>query len=76
MDASPTQQLDDDLAGDLLVGASAIRAYLTFLGWPAPDPYYLKRTGRLPIGSTAENGRLVASKRRLRRKTQEIAAAS
>ncbi|MET0536581.1 MAG: hypothetical protein ABWZ64_01320 [Xanthobacteraceae bacterium] len=67
---STIQDEDGDVAGDLLVGASAIAAYLTFLGWPDPDPYYLRRAGRLSIGSTAENGRLVASKRRLRRETQ------
>ena len=40
---------DDRLAGDLLVGADAICAYLIFLGMPeegnGPDPYYLKRSG-------------------------------
>jgi hypothetical protein len=37
---------DDRLAGDLLVGADAIRAYLVFLGMPddtADDVYYFKR---------------------------------
>jgi hypothetical protein len=61
--------------GDLLVGAAAIRAYLVFLGMPAGvDPYYLKRTGRWPIGNTAgEGGKLIASKRRLSRHADEIA---
>jgi hypothetical protein len=53
--------LDDDdeplverlAGGDLLVGADAIRAYLVYLGMPeGTDPYYLKRTGRWPIGNT------------------------
>ena len=68
---------DDRLAGDLLVGADAIRAYLVFLGMPddtADDVYYFKRSG-WPIGNTGGDGRkLIASKRRLARHTQKIAA--
>jgi hypothetical protein len=69
---------DDRLAGDLLVGADAICAYLIFLGMPndteASDIYYLKRAG-WPIGNTAgDSGKLIASKRRLARHTQKIAA--
>ena len=69
---------DDRLAGDLLVGADAIRAYLIFLGMPddtdAEDVYYLKRSG-WPIGNTAgDGGKLIASKKRLARHTQKIAA--
>ena len=55
-------------AGDLLVGADAIRAFLIELGIPkkTADPYYLKRTGRWPIGNTGgEGGKIIASKRRL-----------
>ena len=54
---------DEHLAGgDLLVGAAAIRAYLVFLGMPAGvDPYYLKRSGRWPIGNTGGGGKLIAS---------------
>ena len=50
-------------AGDLLVGAEAIRAYLAHLGMPEDiDLYYLRRTRRWPIGKTAgEGGRLIAS---------------
>jgi hypothetical protein len=69
---------DERLAGDLLVGADAIRAYLIFLGLPddtdVADVYYLKRSG-WPIGNTAgDSGKLIASKRRLARHTQKIAA--
>ena len=43
------------MAGDLLVGADAILAYLVFLGMPEDtDVYYLKRAGRWPIGKTSE----------------------
>ena len=54
-------------AGDLLVGAEAIRAYLAHLGMPEDvDVYYLRRARRWPIGKTAgEGGSLIASKRRL-----------
>ena len=62
--------------GDLLVGADAIRAFLEWLGMPqGTDPYYLKRTGHWPIGNTGGRGgggKLVASKRRLIRYTEEI----
>jgi hypothetical protein len=76
--------LDDDdepverLAGDLLVGAAAIRAFLVHLGMPkSTDPYYLKRSG-WPIGNTATNGggKLIASKRRLTNHTSKIARGS
>jgi hypothetical protein len=71
-----TQQDDGDghLAGDLLVGADAIRDYLIFLGMPADiDIYYLKRTGRWPIGKTSgDGGSLIASKRRLARHADKI----
>jgi len=69
------------LAGDLLVGAAAIAAYLTELGWSGPEPvdpedvYYLKRAAILPIGSTSPNGggKLIASKRQLTRHIDKIA---
>ena len=66
---------DDRLAGDLLVGADAIRAYLVHLGMPekTADPYYLKRSGNWPIGNTAgDGGKIVASKRRLIRHLEKI----
>ena len=71
-----TQQHDDDLAGDLLVGADAIKSYLIFLGWPeGVDPYYLKRSGAVPIGNIGgEGGKLVASKRRIANHTRKITA--
>jgi hypothetical protein len=71
-----THDEGSDLAGDLLVGADAILAYLVFLGMPEDtDIYYLKRAGRWPIGKTSgEGGSLIASKRRLARHAQKITA--
>jgi hypothetical protein len=68
-------QEDERFAGDLLVGADAIRAFLITLGMPeSVDPYYLKRA-HWPIGNTGRGGgKLIASKRRLARHTQKIAA--
>jgi hypothetical protein len=72
LDDEPVERL---AAGDLLVGADAIRAFLIELGMPrkTADPYYLKRTGRWPIGNTGgEGGKIIASKRRLIRHVDEI----
>jgi hypothetical protein len=71
---SSHDDVDERSAGDLLVGADAIRDYLVFLGMPADiDIYYLKRTGHWPIGKTAgDGGSLIASKRRLARHTDKI----
>ena len=68
---------DDRLTGDLLVTADPIRTYLVSLGMPEDtDPYYLKKIG-WPIGKTAgDSGNLIASKRRLARHAQKLAAAS
>ena len=65
-------------AGDLLVGAEAIRAYLAHLGMPEDvDVYYLKRAGRWPIGKTAgDGGSLIASKRQLIRHAEKITRGS
>jgi hypothetical protein len=76
-----TQQHDDGderLAGDLLVGAHPIRAFLVHLGMPEEtDPYYLKRTGHWPIGNTAgADGKIIASKRRLIRHVDKITRGS
>jgi hypothetical protein len=62
------------LAGDLLVGAAAIRNFLVFLGMPEnTDPYYLKRTGRWPIFNTSpEGGKIIASRRRLSNYAEQI----
>jgi hypothetical protein len=81
MDNSPNQydEGDERAAGDLLVGAAAIRAFLVHLGMPeGTDPYYLKRTGDWPIGNTGAGGggKLIASKRRLARHTDKIARGS
>ena len=64
-------------AGDLLVGAEAIRAYLAHLGMPEDiDVYYLQRAGRWPIGKTAgDGGSLIASKRRLTQHAKKSRAA-
>jgi hypothetical protein len=72
-----TQQDNEAAAGDLLVGAEAIRAFLVHLGMPeGTDAYYLKRTG-WPIGNTGTGGRgggkIIASKRRLANYTAKIA---
>ena len=77
MDTNQTQHVDEDARpGDLLIGADAIRAFLVHLGMPEDtDVYYLKRAGRWPIGKTGgEGGSLIASKRRLERHAQKIAA--
>jgi hypothetical protein len=74
MDTNAQQDEGDArLAGDLLVGADAIREYLIYLGMPDPDVYYLKRSGNWPIGNTAgHRSKLVASKRRLARHAEKI----
>ncbi len=75
MHTNPRHQENEHPAGDLLVGADAIHAFLVHLGMPADtDVYYLKRTGIWPIGNTAgTGGKLIASKRRLARYTDKIA---
>jgi hypothetical protein len=77
MDTTQPDDGDERLAGerDLLVGADAIRAHLVHIGWPEPDPYYLKRRG-WPIGKSApgKGGKLVASKNKLNRHTQKLTA--
>ena len=78
MDPNPHQHDEEDArlaAGDLLVGADAIRAFLIELGMPeGTDPYYLKRTGRWPISNTGgEGGKIIASKRRLLRHADKLA---
>ena len=53
MDTNTNQSDTDELAGDLLVGKDAIKAFLVYLGMPEDtDPYYLKRAGHWPIGKT------------------------
>jgi hypothetical protein len=79
MDNTPTHQPDEGderPAGDLLVGGDKILAYLVELGWPeTTDVYYLRRSGRWPIGNTAGNGggKLVATKAGLARHSKKIA---
>jgi hypothetical protein len=62
----------DDLAGDLLIGAGPIEEHLKTLGVPNPDAYYLRRAKKMPIGKFGAH--LIASKRKLTRHTQKIAA--
>jgi hypothetical protein len=78
MDTTQHDEGDERLAGDLLVGADAIRAFLVHLGMPeGTDPYYLKRTGHWPIGNTAgTDGKIIASKRRLLRHVEKITRGS
>jgi hypothetical protein len=68
MDTNPNQHDEGDApAGDLLVEAGPIEAYLKTRGVPKPNAYYLKRSG-WPIGNTGgDGGKLIASKRRLDR---------
>ncbi|MFZ1090484.1 MAG: hypothetical protein WAN75_14815 [Xanthobacteraceae bacterium] len=66
-------------AGDLLIGAARIKAYLIELGMPEEtDPYYLKRRKTWPIGKTAEGkgASLIASKRRLARHADRLTRGS
>jgi hypothetical protein len=73
MDAIP--HTDDDLTGDLLVGADAIRDYLASLGMDV-NPYYLRKSS-WPIGKTGgRGGYLIASRRRLARHAMKLATAT
>jgi hypothetical protein len=66
---------DSDLvAGDLLLGAKQIAEHMTSLGIPTDedDVYYAHRAGKLPIGKYGAH--LLASRRRLGRHVQKIAA--
>jgi hypothetical protein len=70
------QQHDEAPANDLLVGGEAIEKFLESLGYPKTvDAYYLRRS-KWPIGKTGsgQSAKLVASKRRLIRHTQKMAA--
>jgi hypothetical protein len=71
-----TQQHDevDSVADDLLIGGTAVGAFLISLGFENADPYYFKKSG-WPIGKngTGQSAKLIASKRRLIRHAQKIA---
>jgi hypothetical protein len=68
----PNQQ-NDGPAGDLLVGAKQIAAFITSLGIPTTedDVYYAVRAKKLPIGKYGAD--LIGSKTRLKRHTDKIA---
>ena len=66
----PLDDDNDDLAGDLLVGAEKIEAHLKHFGVPNPDAYYLRRSKKWPIEKYGAN--LIASKRRLNRHAEKI----
>ena len=70
MNTTNPQHPDAPLAGDLLIGADLIEAHLRYLGVPDPDAYYLRRSGKWPIGKYGAN--LAASKLRLNRHAEEI----
>jgi hypothetical protein len=73
MDANQQQRNEGGeplAAGDLLVGAEPIEAHLKALGVPNPDAYYLRRSGKWPIGKYGAN--LIASKKRLARHAEEL----
>jgi hypothetical protein len=77
MNLNQSDTENDHLAGDLMVGEPAIKAFLIQLGMPEDiDVYYLRRAGSWPIGNTnggvGGGGRLIASKRRLRRYADKI----
>jgi hypothetical protein len=59
-------------AGDLLVGAAQIKAYLFKKYGMTKDPYYLKKIG-FPIGNLGgDTGSLVSRPRRLDRHIDKI----
>jgi hypothetical protein len=76
MDTTQHEEGDARLAGDLLVGAAAIREYLAFLGIPDSNVYYLRSAGGWPIGkiTTGKRAKLIASKRRLARHAEKSTA--
>jgi hypothetical protein len=75
MDPDLNQHNENDApAGDLLIGATVIEAYLKILGVPNPDAYYLRRSKKLPIGKFGAH--LIASKRKLNRHITRGAAAA
>jgi hypothetical protein len=74
MDAT---QPDNEALDDLLVGAHKIKKFLKSLGMPeSTDPYYLKNKKKWPIGKSGDgqSATLIASKRRLVRYAQKMAA--
>jgi hypothetical protein len=73
-DSNQYNEGDERLAGDLLVGCAAIRAFLVHLGMPEDvDVYYMRRMKRWPIGS--DGAKLIASKRGLSRYAEKITTA-
>ena len=67
------QSDSERFTADLLRGAARIAAYLKELGEEDVEPqnvYYLKKTGKYPIGR--HKGELIASKRQLRNHSRKI----
>lgn len=72
----PEDEFADETGGVVLVGKEPIKAHLITLGMPeTTDPYYLKKTGKWPIGSTSDagGGKLIADKQRLTRHVMKLA---
>jgi hypothetical protein len=59
--------------GDVLIGAPAIEEHLAALGFPDADAYYLRKTGRWPIGKYGKF--LIATKGNLDRHARKLTAA-
>ena len=76
----PNYESADEISGVVLVGAKPIKDHLISLGMPeTTDPYYLRKTGKWPIGSTsgdAGGGKLIAIKQRLTRYVMKLARGS
>jgi hypothetical protein len=68
-------QTNDDLAGDLLLGADAIAGFLSSLGFGDVTPhnvYYLRRSNKMPISKFGKE--LLASKSKLLRHARKLIA--
>jgi hypothetical protein len=74
---SDDQSENERFAADLLRGAARIAAYLKELGEEEVEPedvYYLKKSGKYPIGRHGRD--LIASKRQLSRHARKISSVS
>jgi hypothetical protein len=71
------QSDNERFAADLLRGAERIAAYLNELGEEDVEPqdvYYIKKSGKYPIGRHGRD--LIASKRQLRNHSRKISVVS